>query len=90
MNKIDPFSTGLATAIALMVINTLCAAVVVLSPDTALNIANSFAHGLDLRMVKSAQPMSFSQFLMGLVSLAAIGFVAGIVFAWSRNLVSRH
>ena len=80
MDKLNPLSVGLATAITLAVINTLCAAVVALWPDATLNIINSFAHGLDLRTLKSTEPLDLSRFFVGLISIGVIGFIAGVVF----------
>jgi hypothetical protein len=52
--------------------------------------ANSFAHGLDLRTLKSTEPLDLSRFFVGLISLGVIGFIAGVVFAWSHNLLARR
>ena len=52
MDKLNPFTVGLATALTLVVINTLCAAAVALWPDGTLAVFNSFTHGLDFRAVK--------------------------------------
>lgn len=90
MDKLNPLSVGLATAITLVVINTLCAAAVALWPDAVVNIVSSFAHGLDFRAVKSTEPLGLGRFLVGLISIGVIGFIAGVVFAWSHNLLSRR
>ena len=90
MDKLNPLSVGLATAITLMVINTLCAAAVALWPDGTITIFNSFAHGLDFRAVKSTEPLHLGRFLLGLISIGVIGFLVGAVFAWSYNLLSRR
>lgn len=90
MNKLNPLSTGLATAVTLVILNTLCAVVVALWPDAALRVVNSFAHGLDVQTLKSTEPLSPGKLLVGVASLAAIGFIAGTVFAWSHNLLSGH
>jgi hypothetical protein len=90
MNRLSPLSVGLATTLTFVLLNTLCAAVITLWPDAALNIVNSFAHGLDLRTVKSAEPMGIGRFFVGLISLGVIGFIAGTVFAWAYNLVARE
>ena len=47
MDRLNPFSVGLATALTFVVLNTLCAAVVALWPDATITVFNSFAHGLD-------------------------------------------
>ena len=90
MERLSPLSVGLATALTFVVLNTLCAAVVALWPDATLSVVGSFAHGLDLRSVKSTDPMGIGRFFVGLISLGVIGFIAGAVFAWSHNLFSRR
>ena len=90
MDRLSPFSVGLATALTFIVLNTLCAAVVALWPDAALNVVGSFAHGLDLRSVKSTDPMGIGRFFVGLISLGVIGFIGGALFAWFYNLLSRR
>ena len=89
MERLSPLSVGLATALTFVVLNTLCAAVVALWPDATLSVVGSFAHGLDLRSVKSTDPMGIGRFFVGLISLGVIGFIAGVVFAWSLNLFGR-
>ena len=90
MDKLNPFTVGLATALTFVVLNTLCAAAVALWPDGTLAVFNSFAHGLDFRAVKSTAPLGLGRFLMGLISIGVIGFFAGAIFAWSHNLLSRR
>jgi tetrahydromethanopterin S-methyltransferase subunit F len=34
--------------------------------------------------------MGIGRFFVGLISLGVIGFIAGAVFAWSHNLLSRR
>ena len=89
MDKLNPFSVGLAAAITLMIFNILCAAAVGLLPDATITIFNAFAHGLDFRAVKSAEPFGFGQFVLGLISVGVIGFLLGAVFSWSYNLLNR-
>ena len=90
MDELNPLSVGLATAVTLMIINTLCAAAVALWPDESITVLNSFAHGLDFRSVKSTEPLDLGRFLLGLISIGVIGFLVGAVFAWSHNLLSRR
>ena len=90
MDKLNPFSVGLATAVTLASVNALCAAAVALWPDATLDFFNSFAHGLDLKPLKSTEPLALGRFLFGLVGLAVVGFVAGSFFAWTYNLIGRR
>ena len=85
MDRLKPFSVGLAAAITLMSFNILCAATVGLWPDATITIFNAFAHGLDFTAVKSAEPFGFGRFVLGLISVGVIGLLVGSVFAWSYN-----
>jgi hypothetical protein len=51
---------------------------------------SAFMHGLDLKSVKAAAPLSFGRVLYGIVGLSIVGFVAGFVFAWTYNVISRQ
>ena len=88
MNRIDPLSAGIATAITLAVLNTVCAAAVAIWPDGAMAFFNSFAHGLDLTPLKSTQPFSLFWFVCGLVELVLVGFASGAIFAYAYNSAS--
>ena len=90
MQSLNPLTFGLATAITVVIINALWAGVVLLWRDATFYVANSFAHGLDLRSIKSTEPFNARRFLLGTISLGAMGFVAGAVFASSHNLLSNH
>ena len=87
MNRIDTLSAGIATAITLAVLNTVCAAAVAIWPDGVVAFFNSFAHGLDLTPLKSTQPFSLFGFVCGLAGLALIGFASGAIFAFAYNSV---
>jgi hypothetical protein len=89
MDRLSPVTAGLATAITLAVVNTLCAFVVWLWPDAAFTIAGSFAHGLNFRAMQSTESLSFARFLAGLISIGIIGVIIGAVFAWSYNALRR-
>ena len=47
-------------------------------------------HGLDLKSVKSAAPLGFGRVLYGVIGLSIIGFIAGLVFAWTYNIINRQ
>ncbi len=89
MDKLNFVTVGLTTAITFAIVNTLCAVVVWLWPDAAFTIVGSFAHGLNVRAVQSGEPLGLGQFLLGLISIGAIGFVIGAVFAWVYNALRR-
>lgn len=88
MNKINAASAGLAVAVTLAVLNTVCAAAVAIWPDGVVAFFNSFAHGLDLTPLKSTQPFSLFRFVCGLAGLAVVGFVSGAMLAFTYNSVN--
>lgn len=89
MERLYPTTVGSAMAITLAIVNIACALIVWLWPDAALSIIGSFAHGLDFRAIRSAEPLELGRFLVGLISVAAIGFVLGTVYAWTYNALRR-
>ena len=89
MDKRNPLSTGIGLAVTLAFLSILCAIAFAVAPDATLNFFGAFMHGLDLNAVKSTAPLSLGRVLYGVIGLAIIGFIAGLVFAWTYNAVSR-
>ena len=90
MDKVNTLGTGIALAVTLALISALCAIAFVLAPDATLDFFSAFMHGLDLKAVKSVAPISFGRVLYGLIGLSIVGFIAGVVFAWIYNAISRQ
>jgi len=90
MDKVNTLGAGIALAVTLALISALCAIAFVLAPDATLDFFSAFMHGLDLKAVKSAAPISFGRVLYGLIGLSIVGFIAGVVFAWIYNAISRQ
>jgi 2TM family of unknown function (DUF5676) len=90
MDKVNTLGAGIALAATLALISALCAVAFVLAPDTTLDFFSAFMHGLDLKAVKSAAPLSLGRVLYGLIGLSIVGFIAGVVFAWTYNAISRR
>ena len=90
MNRLSVWKWAMATALALAVLNALCAAAVMAAPDATLAVFNSWMHGVDLgRLVPSGgRPVTFGQVVTGIVSLGAIGFVAGAIVAGAYNAMT--
>ena len=68
-------------------VNSLCAVAVALWPEESIGFANTWMHGLDLQMIKATAPPMFTTFLRGLIGIAVIGFMTGVVYAWVYNQV---
>jgi hypothetical protein len=90
MNRVSVFAVGVALAITAAVANSLCAAAIALWPDQSLAVANTWAHGLDLRAIEATAPMTLGGFLSGLLVLTLIGFAVGVLFAWTYNSIVRR
>ena len=89
MDEKNPLGTGIGLAVTFAFLSILCAIAFAVAPDATINFFGAFMHGLDLNTVKSAAPLSLGRVLYGVVGLAIIGFLAGLVFAWTYNAVGR-
>ena len=89
MNRKDPLSTGIGLAVTLAFLRILCAIAFAVAPDATINFFGAVMHGLDLNAVRSAAPLTLGRVLYGVIGLAIVGFVAGLVFAWAYNAVIR-
>jgi 2TM family of unknown function (DUF5676) len=78
-------TTGTAVAVTAALLNSLCAVGVALWPEESIRFANTWMHGLDLQMIKATAPPMLTGFLRGLIGIAAIGFITGVVYAWVYN-----
>ena len=63
MDKVNALGAGIALAVTLALVSALCAVAFVLAPDATLDFLSAFMHGLDLKSVKSAAPLSFGRVL---------------------------
>ncbi len=87
MSRHFVLATGSAVAVTAAVLNSVCAAAVALWPEGSIAFANTWMHGVDLQMIKATAPSTLTAFLTGLIGMAVIGFVAGVVYAWVYNRV---
>jgi hypothetical protein len=77
--------TGFALAVTAVLLNAACAMAVALWPAESISFANAWMHGVDLQLIRVAVPLSLAGFFYGLLGLAAISFLAGVVYAWVYN-----
>jgi hypothetical protein len=87
----QPWITGAAFAFTAALVNALCAAAVLLYPDAVLQLANSWAHGIDLAAIRRApgNPLTLADWAYGFVTSAAFAFTVGAAYRWCVNLLSR-
>lgn len=89
MERHNPVVTGATLAITPAILNSVCVLAVVLWPDQAISFANAWSHGVDFTIIKATTPITLGSFLYGLVRIAGVGFVIGVVYAWVYNLLNR-
>ena len=90
MDKLSTLAVGIALAITFAFLSGLCALAFAVWPDATIDFFGAFMHGLDLKAVKSAAPLSLGRVLYGVISLGLVGFVAGIVFTSIYNAFSEQ
>ena len=86
MNKLNPWVTGIALALALTVLYTVCAGAFALWPQATLAFFNAWFHGLNFAgMQGGATPFTIGLFVYGLVGVSASAFVTGALYALFAN-----
>lgn len=70
-------------------LSLVCAVAVWLSPEGTVSFVNSWAHGLDLTVLRSDKPMTLASLGYGLFNVTLAGFLVGALFAGCYNLAGR-
>jgi hypothetical protein len=90
MDRLNPWIIGAALAITFAVVYVLCAAAFAAAPGATLEFFNAWFHGLNLAELQAgAKPFTVGVFVYGLVGVTGFGFVCGVLFAASYNLLRR-
>ncbi len=91
MNRLQIWSFGLAGAATFSVLYTLCALAFVFFPDGTIGFFNAWFHGLDLTLLKppGGRALTLGQYVVGLVSAAAVSFTLAATFAGFYTLFAR-
>ena len=91
MENVRPWITGAAFAVVIAAVYVACAVAVVVFPDGALSFLNTWAHGIDLSLIKrpAAHALTAGDWAVGFVTAAIAGFLAGALFGWTRNAFAR-
>ncbi len=89
MERLNPWILGSAAAITFSVVFTVCALAAALFPDGTVGFFNAWFHGLDLTLLKppSGRPLTFGQYLQGLVGVLMTSFAVGMLFATVHNWI---
>ena len=90
MDKLNTLSIGVSASISAAILSALCAAAFILWPDATIEFFNSWMHGLDLNKARSPAPLTVGRVLYGVIGVAIIGFVSGVLFASVHNLLNRR
>lgn len=89
-NKLRIMPVGIALAITFALTSALCALAFWIAPDLTLEFFAAFMHGIDVKAVKSAAPLSLAKLLYGVVGLGLVGFITGVVFATAYNAITER
>jgi hypothetical protein len=90
MDRLNPWTTGIALAATFALLNAVCAIAVALWPQGTLDFFNAWFHGISLAPLQTtSKPLTVGGVLYGLVGVAATGFTVGVVYAVSYNLIRR-
>lgn len=84
--KHDPMATANAMAVTVAFIAVVCALAIMLAPEVSMSVAQSWFHGIDLSIVRTAVNPSLGTLLYGWVTATIGGWVVGYVFANAYNL----
>ena len=91
MDNTKPWVTGAAFAVVIAAVYVACAMAVLLFPDGALSFFNTWAHGIDVSVIKrpAADALTAGDWAIGFVTAVIAGFLAGTLYAWARNAFAR-
>jgi len=84
-----PLQTGLALSVTVSIFYSLCTLIEVLWPEQFMVFMNALFHGLDFRMLRSAEPYRWQAYFYALVVMAFWGFAIGAFFAWLQNAIQK-
>ena len=89
MDATRPWISGAALAVTFGIIYVVCAVAVALFPDGTLAFLNTWAHGVDVTLVKRppAKPLAPGEWIFGFVSIVVSGYLVGALHGWARNLI---
>jgi hypothetical protein len=90
MDATKPWVSGAALAVTAGVVYVVCALAVALFPDGTLAFFNTWAHGVDVTLVKrpATKSLTAAEWVFGFVSIVVAGYLAGALYGWLRNLFS--
>jgi hypothetical protein len=84
-----PLHTGLALSATVALFYSLCVLIEVLLPVQFMGFMNALFHGLDFRILQSAEPYRWQAYVYALVKMAVWAFAIGVFFAWLSNAISK-
>ena len=90
-SRVRPLALGLAFALTIAVMYTVCAMAWVIWPEPALDLLNALFHGLDFRRLQlPSSHFSFGAFVYPLIVMSMWGFAIGTLLGAICNKVRVH
>ncbi|MBI5560511.1 MAG: hypothetical protein HY883_04490 [Deltaproteobacteria bacterium] len=86
---LDSRTVSLSLAITVEFLYLACALFFYLFPEAALFFFNTWLHGIDLMAIASGRPVAAWGFFVGSVSVFAVSYVTGAIFAGIYNALGR-
>jgi len=77
-----------AFAVIIAIVYVICATWVVVARDSFMNLANSWIHGVDMKVLPYTPPTA-GGLIVGFVTATAAAWVAGCLFVWLYNQFSK-
>jgi 2TM family of unknown function (DUF5676) len=83
--------TGAAVATTTALVNIVCAIAVVFYPDAVQQLANSWAHGIDLTAIRRApqNPLTLGNWAWGLLTSVVFAFAIGVLYRSTAEALER-
>ena len=90
MNPLNPRHIGATLAATLSILYIACTLLIAIVPkEKAVSFYNSLIHTIDVSTILGDAP-TIGDFFLGLLSIAAIGWLIGATFAAIYNLLGKY
>lgn len=86
--KVDRVAYGHSAAFTMFVLWALCAGVYYLAPALYFDVASSWVHGMNMRLLMTGSE-SLGRLLLGGISISASAWGVGYLFAWGLETFSQ-
>lgn len=91
MPPLTPIRTGVAFALTFAVLYLACFLLMLFAPGAVLAIFSTWVHGLNLEPLTTNPPaLDVGRAMLGLLSISGYAFIAGTVYGFARQFLTRR